>query len=386
VIDGARGEIVRVATAHADPSKEEIVAALRRFPPLLHSDGIVARVLDEGRPHIVAEVDAARIRRDAAERDELTDIIVRLEPTSYMCVPLQARGTVLGALLLVATTRTHRRFGPDDVRNAEELARRAAVAVDNARLHQASVAAREQAEAGNRAKSQFLATMSHELRTPLNAIAGYAQLIDLGVRGPVTAEQHEDLGRITRAQRHLLSLINDILNLSRIEAGRIEYDVQPVRVAELLSAVTEVVAPQVTAKGLGFDVAPADHMVVLADAEKARQVLLNLLGNAVKFTPSGGRVGVEIDGDASRVAIRVRDTGPGIPADQLGRIFEPFVQLDRSLSSRHEGTGLGLAISRDLARGMGGELTVTSEVGQGATFTFEVPRAVAGGAARDAAG
>jgi signal transduction histidine kinase len=235
--------------------------------------------------------------------------------------------------------------------------------------------ARHQAEEANHAKSEFLAMMSHELRTPLNAIGGYAQLMEMGLRGPVTPEQREDLERIERSQRHLLGLINDVLNFAKLEAGRVQFLIARVPMHELLLGVEALVLPQLHAKGLRYvDAGDCGNIAVHADEEKARQVLINLLSNATKFTAPGGEVRVGCIEEEEMVHITVSDSGVGIPPDRLDAIFEPFVQIDRGLTSRQEGTGLGLAISRDLARHMGGNLTAISTAGVGSSFTLSLPR------------
>ena len=236
--------------------------------------------------------------------------------------------------------------------------------------------ARGDAEAANRAKSDFLAMMSHELRTPLNAIAGYAELIELGIHGPVTDAQRNALNRIARSQAHLLTLINDVLNFARVDSGQIQYAVEDVRMHETLAGIEPLVEPQIVARKLAFQYVACDPTIVAAaDGDKVRQVVLNLLGNAVKYTPEGGRVTLVCEADEKIVRVHVRDTGPGIEPDQLPVIFEAFVQGHRALNRPNEGVGLGLAISRDLARGMGGDVTVQTELGVGSTFTLALPRA-----------
>ena len=246
------------------------------------------------------------------------------------------------------------------------------------RTEEAERAARAAAEGASRAKSDFLGTMSHELRTPLNAIGGYVQLLEMELRGPVTEAQRLDLSRITRAQRHLLGLVNDVLDFARIEAGTVAYATDVVPLADVVVHAHALVAPQLAEKGLRYT-GQVDGVTAWADRERVEQIVLNVLANAVKFTPAGGAIDVRADADGDRVRVHVRDTGPGIAAGEQDAIFQPFVQLSSGLTRTGEGAGLGLAISRDLARAMGGDLTVHSAPGAGATFTLHLP-AVADGA------
>jgi len=262
----------------------------------------------------------------------------------------------------------------DELAGANRRLQQAMTEAESARTE--AERARTESEAANRAKSDFLAMMSHELRTPLNAIAGYAQLLEMGIHGPVTDQQRDALNRIARSQAHLLTLINDVLNFARIDAGQMRYVVQDVPMNDTLAGLEPLVAPQIAARRLTFTYDTcAPHIVAAADGDKVRQVVVNLLSNAVKYTPVGGTVRLACDADATTVHVHVTDTGPGIDPDQLPVIFEPFVQGDRALNRPNEGVGLGLAISRDLARGMAGDVTVTTELGVGSTFTLALPRA-----------
>ncbi|MDB4882702.1 MAG: sensor protein [Gemmatimonadetes bacterium] len=238
------------------------------------------------------------------------------------------------------------------------------------------------AQAATRSKSEFLAVMSHELRTPLNAIGGHAQLLEMGLHGPVNDAQRAALTRVQRSQRHLLAMINDLLNLARCDTGQVEYVIDQVALAPVLDEVVSLLAPLACASGLSCTITSAEPegvaLSVQADVEKLNQILMNVVGNAIKFSTSGGEISVDFARcatDASLATIRVRDTGVGIPPAKLRSIFEPFVQLGGSISPQRDGVGLGLSISRSLARGMGGDLTVESEVGVGSTLTLTLPLA-----------
>lgn len=261
------------------------------------------------------------------------------------------------------------------------LAERRRLEVDRAFVLEQEQAARAAAEEANRAKTDFLRMMSHELRTPLTAIQGYLELLEMGIYGGMTEEQLTVLKRIESNERHLLAIINDLLDFARVDARRVELRLTPVRLSDIRLAVDPLCRPQLDAKELRYSWRLSDDLVtVRADREKLRQIVLNLVSNACKFTPQRGAIDVECVRGEQAVEIRVRDTGPGIPGHKLEAIFEPFVQLDNGLNRSTTGTGLGLAISRELARAMNGELTVSSVVGSGSTFILTLPRGdVAGG-------
>ena len=354
--------------------------------------------------------------------DTAADPVYREVPTvrslgvaAYVGVPLVVAGETIGAFCSI--DMQPRAWSADDVEVLVELAasaqrelevRGAASAIERQRgelarnneqlqeqavelelqaeeLHATAAHLEERTEEAKRAnetKSRFLSMMSHELRTPLNAIGGYAELLAMGVRGPVTKDQVDYLERIQRAGRHLQTLIGEILEYTRLDAGQVAFALQDVSVRTVMSEAAELVAPSIAARGITFrypgapGVPACDDVLVRADADRLRQVLVNLLANAVKFTPPEGRIALTCDSEDAEVRVRVSDTGRGIPAEDLERVFEPFVQVDRaSTDVQHQGVGLGLAICRELVRGMSGELSVASEPGAGSTFTVTVPRA-----------
>jgi signal transduction histidine kinase len=307
---------------------------------------------------------------------------------------LHAQGIVSGVSVLIhcpngvfgvlgVHSNQPRDFTDDDVHFLQSVANVLAAALERHRIEgereellASTAAAQAAAERASSVKSEFLGLMSHELRTPLNAIGGYVQLLEDELRGPITSEQRADLGRIRRAQRHLLSVIANVLGFLKLSSGRIEYDIQNIAVDEIVVAAEEIMRPLIAAKRLMYGQrVVGDHLRVRADRDKLQQIVLNLLSNATKFTDPGGRVEVYCAAANERVDIRVADSGSGIPSDRLESVFEPFTQVGSREKRSSEGTGLGLAISRDFAVGMGGQLLVESELGKGSTFTVVLPRA-----------
>jgi signal transduction histidine kinase/PAS domain-containing protein len=311
----------------------------------------------EGRPRIIR----------AGEDTGLPgmDLFARIGLSDFAVVPLRVGDEDFG-VLGVAMRASNRALTEEDLRVLRLLGEQAALAVRNARMHEA---ARE----ASRAKSEFLAIMSHELRTPLNALAGYASLLEEGIYGPLAEQQRAVLSRMRTARGQLIDLIEQVLEMARLEAGRREPDAAEVPLHALVRETAEALRGVAEARGLALEV-DADSLGTLhTDPVLVRAIVTNLVGNALKFT-AAGRVAVRLRPEGDGVVVEVEDTGPGIAPELQERIFEPFFQADASTARRHEGTGLGLALSREFARLLGGDLTVRSAPGQGSTFTLRLPR------------
>ncbi len=351
---GDEGGVQRLAAAHADPEKEELLRAVlasRPFDPDAVS-APVARALRTGDPELLPEIADA----DAGEEREVA-------PRSLLVVPLRIRERILGALSLGWDEAG--KYTPDALWLARKLADRAALAVENARLHR-------EVQRASEVKSEFLAAMSHEFRTPLTAILAYAELLVSGIPQPVPDVPRGHAERILAASEHLTHLVEQVLTLSRIEAERDEVRAEPTDLAALARETAALIEPLARQKGLGFAVVvPEAGATVTTDANKLRQVLFNLLGNSVKFTTRGAvRLTLHVaDGSAT---FEVRDTGRGMTAQELERIWEPFWQADRPGMKRTPGTGLGLGISRRLVSILGGEIRARSEPGRGSVFEVEL--------------
>ena len=359
------GGIRRMEVAHRDPRQEELLRGLSNTcleagpgHPVLEAIGHHHVVMfDEVPPSFWQGLERSPAFFGEAGED--------MAAGPGMVVPLFARGKALGAVAFVASKQA-RPYDQEDLELAEELGRRAALAIDNARLYR-------DAQDANRAKADFLAIMSHELRTPLNAIMGYADLIDAGISGPVTPKQRTQISRIRAGARHLLQLIEEILSFARVEAGGEELRLELITVKDLIDEVESVIEPLATAKGLPLRIdRDGERTALQTDPGKARQILINILSNAVKFTERGA-VELSFRRDDQDAIFEVRDTGIGIGAGNLERIFDPFWQGERPMTRRLGGTGLGLSVSRRFARLLRGEIEVESEAGVGTLVRIRLP-------------
>lgn len=363
------GRLERVAGAAADPRNRELLMELLRHPvdpsrAAIADPHIVRRVFQERRAVLISQIGDEFLEAIAENEDHLR-LLRAVQPREVISAPLTARGQVIGIIDLIATD-PHRSYRQGDVTLAEEIGRRAGTAIDNARLH-------EEARAASVAKSDFLAVMSHELRTPLTGILGYTDLLLMGIPRRVPEEVRRQIGQIDANARHLLELIEEVLLLSRIEGRHEVPHSEPIDARVIAREMASRFEPRAVEKGLRFEVGLPDHPVpVETDPGMVRRILTSLLGNAVKFTDEG-RVDLVVEPSPEGAVFRVTDTGPGIPAKDQARIFQPFTQVESPLTRRKGGTGLGLTIALRLARLLGGDISVESDVGRGSTFTLRLP-------------
>jgi len=379
------GAMRRLAIVHPDPEKQALARRLEAGWPPDRDDPFGAPLaMLTGRSEVIPEVTEPVLAAVARNQENLR-ILKELGIASLLVVPLLARGEVLGAITFVGSQDGHH-YTAEDLAEAEDLAARAAIAIENARLYRAAQRAQAAAEEASRAKSQFLAITSHELRTPINAIIGYAQLLEMGLDGPLTEEQRTKLERIQASSQYLLGLINQVLDVAKVESGQLTVTREQATVAEAVEAALAIVQPVAAAKSLEIDNRCGRGLeAYLGDPIRVRQILLNLLVNACKFSAPRARITISCDtvnsivpearlaGTGPWLRIDVEDSGIGIPHDKIDAVFEPFVQVDTELTRDVGGSGLGLTISRRLARLMGGDLTVVSVPSQGSRFSLWLP-------------
>lgn len=369
------GVMRRVAIVHPDEDKQKLAAGLAAtWQPEAEDFFGVPLALRIKRSQVITRVSEDMLV-SAAHGAENLRLLRQLGFVSLLVVPLMIRESVIGAVTFIKG-QDEPGFTETDVELAETIAARSALAIDNARLYGQAEWLRAEAEKSNHAKSEFLQRMSHELRTPLNAILGYVDLIEMGLRGPVTEMQREDLGRIKQSNHHLLAVISEILDYTRLSSGGLSYKITEVRVLEVVNRALEILQSLIYQKQMVCKVTSCpDQAMASVDPDRLEQILVNLITNGIKHTPPGGNIFVDCEVLDDAVKIRVTDTGSGIAAENLESIFDPFMQAGPVLTRPEGGVGLGLAISRDLAAGMNGTLTVESEVGTGSCFTVTLPRA-----------
>ena len=369
----ALDQVLRLAVARA----AELFRAERALLMLADADGLLqVRATYGVEPGVV---EGFRERLDETLYRRLQGLLGVTPDACFLGVPLVARGVVTGLLAVM-------RPGAGPCTDEEEwllsaVADQAAVALENSRLEAEVRAAREEREqavsGADEAKDRALATLSHDLRSPLNAIDSFAELMEMEILGPVTDRQREALGRVRMSGRHLLAVLENVLEMARLSAGVVRVDVRTVSLAQVVEEAVLMVRHTAAAREQELRVETGTGLAVEADPDRLRQVLINLVGNAIKYTPPGGviRVGAarREGGGRSWGAVSVTDTGPGIPREKLSAIFQPYYRIPGSESDGTEGAGLGLAISRELARQMGGDIEVESEPGRGCTFTVRLP-------------
>jgi signal transduction histidine kinase len=364
------GTVRRVAVANADPAKAELSQATTVYPPDPEGRHPRTEVIRTGRPRLIEQVTDEGLASIAAHAEHLR-VMRALGYTSAMIVPLRARGRTLGAITCATTAASGHRYGEVDLALVEGVATRAAQALDNARLYREAETARAEAQAASRAKDEFLSVVSHELRTPLASSLGWLRVLRAG-RSDVAPRALDTMERSLQAQA---KLIEDLLDVSRVVTGRLRVELRPVEIARIVDAAADVVRPQADAKGVRLDVAADPRAgTVAGDPDRLQQVVWNLLTNAIKFTPTGGRVALRLAPAEGRAEIVVVDTGRGIAPEFLPLVFERFRQAAPVADREERGLGIGLAITRHLVELHAGTITVASEgAGRGATFTVTLP-------------
>jgi len=402
----ADGSMARLGIVHPDPLKQECARRLKEgWPPDRNHPIGLPRVIETRATEVIPSVPDELLVAVASGEGNLQDLR-DLGIGSVVVVPLIARGNVIGAITFVSSD-TGRGYSDADVELAEDLAARCSIALDNARLFRDLDGIRkgmsqlneklvisaireqemaEEAQDANDAKSRFLAAMSHEIRTPLNAIVGYTDLLDMELGGPVTPKQREYIARVKASSVHLIGLIGDVLDLAKLEAGRVVLDQQPVSARTSILEAIALLVPQARSAGVNLKTDCHDLLCSFTgDEGRVRQILVILMSNALKFTDAGGQITVScgtsqtpdteatLTGDGPWTWIRVADTGIGISPAEAKTVFQPFAQVDPANTRKQGGAGLGLSIGLELARRMGGDLSLRSAPGEGSTFTLWMP-------------
>ena len=349
-----------------DHMEEELINALRANPPRL-GDGVVGRAAASREP-----VQVPNILEERAYAPRMRQLLERFGFRASLAVPLLREDRIIGGL--VVRRKSTGEFRPEVIELLKTFATQSVLAIQNARLFREIEDKSRQIEAANRHKSEFLANMSHELRTPLNAIIGFSEVLGERLFGELNEKQAEYTDDILSSGRHLLSLINEILDLSKVEAGRMELELATFDLPLAIDNARTFVRERATKHGINLDVTVDERLGdFVGDERKIKQILLNLLSNAVKFTPEGGRIGINARQADGSVEISVSDTGIGIAPEDQAKIFEEFRQVGGDYAHKKEGTGLGLTLAKKFVELHGGRIWVESEVGKGSTFCFTLP-------------
>jgi len=356
-------ELLLRATDHME---EELIEALRANPPRL-GDGVIGRAAANREP-----VQIPNILEERAYGPRMRQLLERFGFRASLAVPLLREGRIIGGL--VVRRKTTGEFRPEVIDLMKTFATQSVLAIQNARLFREIEDKSRRIEAANRHKSEFLANMSHELRTPLNAIIGFSEVLQEKLFGELNEKQAEYTSDILTSGQHLLSLINEILDLSKVEAGRMELELAPFDLPLAIDNAKTFVRERAVKHGITLEVDLDERLgEYVGDERKIKQILLNLLSNAVKFTPEGGRISITANKTDNGAEISVSDTGIGILPAEQPMIFEEFRQVGGNYAHKKEGTGLGLTLAKKFVELHGGKIWVESEVGKGSTFTFTLP-------------